>query len=193
MKPWGKQKFLKKEKIPTVNGMLSIAQTIRNDRNRVLFVLTYLTAGRLQEIVRYRGLGEERGSIRKNDLKIKDKEGRKILLINLRNEKNKNRHRKDIPVPLDIKENEYFYNLISDYIDSLDENEELFQIGYKRGYVILNKINPGWNPHWIRHIRLTHLVTVYGYREHQLMLYAGWSDNRPAKHYLELRWDDLLY
>ena len=193
MKPWGKQKYLKKEKIPAVDGILSMAQNIRDDRDRCLFVLTYLTAGRLQELVRYKGLSEERNSIKKSDIKIEEKEGRKILLINLRNEKNKNRHRKDIPVPLDIDENRYFYKLISDYINSLDDDDELFQIGYKRGYVILNKINPRWNPHWIRHIRLTHLVTVYGYREYQLMLYAGWSDNRPAKHYLELRWEDLLY
>ena len=196
MRPWDKQKYIRKEKIPGVNDIISIAKSVRNDRNRCLFVLTYLTAGRLQELVRYKGRykkkGEERSSIRRDDIKIEERMGRSILLINLRNEKHLKKHRKNIPVPLDISENQVFFSLISGYLDTLEKDEELFSIGYKRGYVILSKINR-WNPHWLRHIRLTHLVTIYNYREHQLMLYAGWSDNRPARHYLELRWEDLLY
>jgi integrase len=193
MKPWDKQIYAKKEKIPTVNGILDLAKSISNDRDRCLFVLTYLTAGRMQELVRYSGKDENRDSVKGGDIEIKEKNGRKVLLINLRNEKHLTRHRKDLPVPLDIKENQLFFELISGYLESIEDNEEVFKIGYKRAYVIITQINPYWNPHFIRHIRLTHLVTVYGYREHQLMLYAGWSDPRPAKHYLELRWEDLMY
>jgi hypothetical protein len=192
-KPWDKQCYLGKEKIPGVKDIIDMAREISEDRDRCLFVLTYLTAGRMQEIVRYNHNKENRSSIKKSDIVIQEREGRKILLINLRNEKNLNKHRKEIPVPLDLPENKDFFNLIITYLNSIGNNDEMFPIGYKRAYAILNRINPNWNPHWIRHIRLTHLVTVYGYREYQLTMYAGWSDPRPAKAYLQMRWEDLLY
>lgn len=192
-KPWDKQCYLKKEKIPTVKEIIEIARAIDSDRTRCLFILTYLTAGRIQEMVKYKSSKEVRNSIKKSDISIQEREGRKIMLINLRNEKNKTRHRKEIPVPLDIQDNKDLYNILIQHLNDIQDNAELFPFGYKRAYALLNKINKDWNPHWIRHIRLTHLVTEYGYREHQLMLYAGWTDPRPAKHYLELRWDDLLY
>jgi len=192
-RPWDKQCYLHKEKIPTVKDIIEIAEGISSERERCLFVLLYLTAGRLQEIVMYNSKKEIRSSIRKSDITIQDRDNRKILLINIRNEKNRTRHRKDLPVPLDVDENKVFYNLMVDYLNSLDDNEELFPFSYKRAYALLNKINPDWNPHWIRHIRLTHLITVYGYREHQLRLYSGWSDSRPASKYLEMKWEDLIY
>jgi len=192
-KPWNKQSFAKKEKNPSVKEIVELAGSIENDRDRCLFVLTYLTAGRLQEIVKYKGKGEERSSIKIEDLSITQEKGRKILLINLRNNKHRKRHRKDLPVPLDIPENALLYDMMVGYLSSFSETDEIFPISYRRAYAILTRINPGWNPHWIRHIRLTHLVTEYGYKEFQLMLYAGWTDPRPAKDYLQMRWEDLLY
>lgn len=191
-KPWDKQCYLDKEKIPTVKEIIDLASEITSDRERCLFVLTYLTAGRMQELVRYNHNKENRSSIKGSDISLIEKEGRKILLINLRNEKNKEKHRKDIPIPLDIEENKKLFNLIVPYLNEV-QKEELFPFSYKRAYALLNKIKEEWNPHFIRHIRLTHLVTVYGYREYQLTMYAGWTDPRPAKHYLQMRWEDLLY
>jgi hypothetical protein len=205
MKPWYHQSFLKGEKIPTVEKIIEIANDIEKDRIRCLFVLDYLTAGRMQEIVRFRGYdtlkvngkkkkvfnGITRESIKEDDLNIVLEDGRKILLINLRNLKNKNRKRKEIPVPLDIKDNETLFKLMLPYLKTLKEGEELFPFSYKNAYKIF--ASELWNPHWTRHIRLTHLVTVYGYKESQLLRYAGWSDSRPAKHYVEMNWKDLLY
>jgi integrase len=193
MDSWSRQFYLKKEKITPLSEIIEIAESIDNDRDRCLFILTYLTAGRLQEIVRYSRGGEKRSSIRLDDLNITEVKGNKVLLINLRNEKNLTKHRKDIPVPLNLIENRKLYNLMVDWLSSVEDKGEIFPISYPRAYKILTKINPDWNPHWLRHLRLTHLVTNYKYREHQLMLYAGWSDPRPAKNYLEMRWEDLLY
>ena len=192
-KPWDKQCYLEKEKVPTVKEIIDKAEDIVDNRTRCLFILTYLTAGRMQELVRYTHKKENRSSIKSSDIEIEDIENRKILLINLRNEKNRDKHRKDIPIPLDIDENKKLFNMIVPYLNSIQKDAELFPFTYKRAYAILNKINPDWNPHYLRHIRLTHLVTVYGYREYQLTMYAGWSDPRPAKHYLQMRWQDLLY
>jgi len=192
-KPWDKQTYLGKEKIPTVKEIISISEDIVDDRLRCLFIFTYLTAGRMQELVRYTHNKENRSSVKGTDFEITEVQGRKVFLINLRNEKNREKHRKEIPIPLDIEENKVLVNMAIPYINSVGKTEELFPFGYKRAYALLNKINPDWNPHFIRHIRLTHLVTVYGYREYQLTMYAGWSDPRPAKHYLQMRWQDLLY
>lgn len=200
-KPWSKQSFAEKERIPGVNNIIDMSKQIYNDRDRCLFVLTYLTAGRLQELVRYTGKNGKLESIKAGDLQIKEniienngeKSIKKILLINLRNNKNKKRYRKDIPVPLNKPENVELFNLMSEHLLGIPDEDEVFPITYRRAYAILTKINNRWNPHWIRHIRLTHLVTIYGYREYQLTLYAGWSDPRPAKHYLQMRWEDLMY
>lgn len=192
MVPWSKQSYLKKERIPSVENILDLVKGIRNKQSQALFIITYLTAGRMQEIVRYDRHDEKRPSIRHSDFKIVNKNDRTILLIDLRNEKNKVKHRKYIPIPLDISFNKELWNLLVDYLNECD-TQELFPFGYKKAYKILTSITDNWNPHFIRHIRLTHLVTVYGYREHQLTLYAGWTDARPAKCYLEMRWEDLLY
>lgn len=191
-RPWDKQNYLRKEKVPEVREMIDMAKEIQDDRGRALLILTYLTAGRMQEIVRSSRNKESRSSIKGSDIKLEEKEGRKVLLINLRNEKNLTKHRKDIPVPLDIEENKQFFNMLVPYLNSVG-TDELFPFSYKRAYALLKKLTPDWNPHHLRHIRLTHLVTVYGYREYQLTMYAGWTDPRPAKHYLQMRWEDLLY
>lgn len=189
-KPWSKQTFLKGEKIPTIQEIIDIAASVSNDRDRALFVMAYVTAGRIREVIRKK----DKPSIRKSDFQIKIEEGRDILLINMRNQKHKSKKRKDIPVPLDLKENAIFWNMILEYLNTLSNNEELFPLSYQTAYDILtDKYHIDFNPHWIRHIRLTHLVTEYNYGGFQLMVYAGWTDLRPAKNYLELKWKDLLY
>lgn len=186
--PWGYQAYLKEEKVLEVEEVIEIVQGIQNLRDRALIILTYLTAGRIREIVRKK----DRKSILKSDIKLTDVKERPTLLINLRNQKNKNRKRKNIPVPLDLKENAIFFNLLAPYINDLEMHEELFPISYQRAYKIIHE-TMGVNPHWIRHLRATHLVVKYGYKEHQLMIYMGWSDPRPAKYYVEMVWQDLMY
>ena len=89
---WSKQSFLKEERIPTIKEIIGMAESVEKDRDRALFVLAYLTAGRIREIVR----NKEKPSIRKNDLEIKDVNGRQVLLINMRNQKNREKKRKDL-------------------------------------------------------------------------------------------------
>ena len=63
-KPWDKQCYLGKEKIPTVKEIINMAEGISDDRSRCLFIFTYLTAGRMQELVRYTHNKENRSSIK---------------------------------------------------------------------------------------------------------------------------------
>jgi len=32
----------------------------------------------------------------------------------------------------------------------------------------------------------------HGYGEYKLQQYAGWTDTRPAKHYVSMNWSNLL-
>ena len=189
---WTKQRELKHEKLPTIQEVIDVARDIETPRDQALFVLTYLTAGRISELVRKAMPNGYRESMHVNDLKEEQVNGRKILLINLRNQKNKEKFRKNIPIPLDLKENKILVDMITPFLNELYQDEEIFPINKRRAYDIINK-ETNINPHWIRHIRLTHLVTIYGYKEHQLIRYAGWTDSRPAKNYIEMNWKDLVY
>lgn len=51
-KPWSTHKKLKKRDIPEKNHIINSAQTIKNLQHRALFILAYLTGGRISELVR---------------------------------------------------------------------------------------------------------------------------------------------
>ena len=190
MQPWDNQSYLKKDKCPTIGDIISKAESISEPRTKALFILAYLTAGRICELVRYNRNGIKYSSIKRKDIKTAIINERNVLVISIRNEKSRDRHTKDFPIPLDKKENIILFNMLVDYINDLEDDEELFTFNYQRAYKLLNPID--FNPHYIRHIRATHLVTVYDFNEFELTKYMGWSDARPAKHYLELKMTDVL-
>lgn len=176
---WQHQKELQENPIPTVEEMKGIIWGISNVKHRALLTLCYLTAGRITEVL----------ALKRENITRDIVNGRTILLFkNLPNRKNRRRKFKDIPVPLD-KEGD-FYEMMAPYIDSKIAEMKLFTFSRQRGWQILQKY--GYNPHFIRHIRLTHLVTRYDFNEFLLSRYAGWTDSRPAKHYMEIRWRDIL-
>ena len=45
--------------------------------------------------------------------------------------------------------------------------------------------------HLFRHTCLSHLVAYHDYGEYDLQKWTNWSDTRPAKRYIKLRWQDL--
>jgi hypothetical protein len=191
MKPWGNQKALKEVRVPNINEIVLMAEGINKPNVRALFVLSYLTAGRICELVRYNRNGIKKDAVKRKDFVMTEKNGRKVILVTLRNEKNRKRALKDIPIPLDREDNIALFNLIKPYLDSIPMEVEVFPFSYQYAYKQIRKITD-WNPHWFRHIRATHLVTMYGLNEQLLIRYMGWTDSRPAKHYSELRWEDLL-
>jgi len=179
-KPWGLQAALKKNRIPHEGDIKVIAANIKDNRTKALFIMLYLTAGRVSEIVY---------ELRKKDLVIQYKRGRTVLLINMPNRKHRKRHFKDIPIPLDKEE--ALLNLLNQYLKTLREDEVLFNFGKIRAYQLIRKAT-GWNNHWIRHLRLTHLVVNHDFNEHLLVRFAGWTNSLPAQEYMEIRWTDIL-
>jgi integrase len=172
---------LKKLKnLPTPKDIIVLAGGIQNLRDRALFIILYLTAGRISEIA---------NSLQIKDIDEVERNGRKVLLIRLRNEKNKERQFKDIPIPFD-KENELI-QMLYEYLDNMDYENYVFNKSRFRAYQII-KEKTGFNPHFIRHMRLTHLTVYYDFNDQLLSRFAGWTDSRPAKHYMELKWTDIL-
>jgi len=179
-KPWGLQKKLQKGKIPHEGDIKVVAANIKDNRARALFVMLYLTAGRVSELCY---------ELRKKDLTIQYKRGRTILLINMPNRKHKTRHFKNIPIPLDKEE--VLLEYLNQYLRTLKENEVLFNFGKTYAYQLM-RMHVGWNNHWLRHLRLTHLVINHDFNEILLVKFAGWTDSRPAQGYMELSYSDIL-
>jgi len=189
-----------------------------NIRDQCLYLLMYITAGRIGEIVirdvwkigkkmarvvknsraknkyvqdftKKTRVKTELGLIKSN-LIIEELEDTKILTIQMKNLKNKQKHEniKIQPFPLNNELNIKINNLIQQYLSTLEPEDELFPIGIRRAEQIINKV--GFNPHFLRSCRLTHLVKYYNFTDQQLKIFAGWSDSRPSKHYIKMGWRD---
>jgi len=174
------EKKLKHSNIPNPNEIKIMAGAIRKPRDRALFILLYLTAGRISELVKV---------LCPKDITEAEVGPRKVLLIRLKNEKNRKRKFKDIPIPFE-REPELI-QMLYEYMDDMDMDVPIFKFGRIRAYQIIKKTT-GFNPHFIRHIRLTHLAVYHDFNDQLLIRFAGWTDSRPAKNYMELKWTDIL-
>lgn len=142
----------------------------------------YYTGARIGELVQ----------IRKKHVWEEDK----FVKVKLLTEKNQYNTERIIPIPKDIES--CGAALYLNAIKNKEDNDLLFpsppQIllsSYMR--VLRRNFNTEYNvaPHYYRHCRLTHMVTRFNYDSHQLVKYAGWTDERPAKHYVHLLTEDL--
>lgn len=221
--PWKRARLLDDKKQAehiTAERIFELINKFDNSRDKALFALTYLTAGRIGELVRTRKIkwgkkevilvkngkskktsvqdytkkkvGELKEGIKKEDVSIGEMNGIKYMRINLRNLKNKQKGygTKEIPIPLEDEGYQKFADVIFQYLQGLEDGEELFPIGKSRAEKIISKVD--MNPHFIRKVRLTHLVQYHNFSDQKLKLYAGWSDSRPSKHYIRIGTKDLL-
>jgi integrase len=176
---WKHQEKLKEQRnLPTPEEMRAEIYSIKNERDRFFVALAYLTGGRVSELL----------DIRKEDISVTEKKGIKVLLIQMKNEKNKKRNMKLLPIRMDLEGP--LANIILDYISGREGRLLGFR-SRQRGWQIFMKYT-GFNPHFARHLRATHLVIYRGFSDQKLKLYLGWSDSRPADTYIHLRWEDLL-
>ena len=157
-----------------------MAKDISNLQDRALLVFAYLTAGRSGEIA---------GTVKKVGCQYMDSGGRSILLITMPNLKNRVRKQKQLPIPLD-KEGE-LVAMLQEYLDLLSDENILFPFCSRTAREKMKSI-VGFDIRYMRHVRATHLVTMYDFNEQLLVRFMGWTDSRPAKYYMELRWVDFL-
>lgn len=224
-RPWKRQRILKKEDIPTQQQVYNMALALETPRDITLFIVSYLTAGRVSEIVRQPKLrkneyqteefidnkGQRRvrvvrnsnGSpsiksveriplnykgITKNNITFEERGGKPLIIISMQNRKNKQFKRKNIPIPVS-RENKLI-KLMRYYLALLDETQPLFNFGVGNAERIIGKV--GMNPHFLRDIRLTHMVTLYNFNSFELAKFAGWKNSAPAERYVRLGYSDLV-
>ncbi|HDK42507.1 MAG TPA: site-specific integrase [Candidatus Pacearchaeota archaeon] len=207
-------------KFLSIEDIYNRIKKMNNIRDKCLLVMLYITAGRISEIVRrdvvkfrkkevrlvnkgkvkrakiidYSTKERKRiePSIKRRDLSLQTKDDKKTVVIRMRNLKNKRKGEqvKLIPLPLNSEINKKFFAIIKQYVQILDEDEELFPIGIRRAENIILKA--GFNPHFLRSVRLTHLVKYHNFSDQKLKAFSGWSDSRPAAHYIRIGWEDLV-
>lgn len=197
MKPWGTQKIVGNMNlnIPSIQKLIDIIDSISVPEERCLVGLCYLTGGRISEIIKSSRYKRELSSIKRKQFQLDTIEGHKVLKITIRTLKKRGAEKdtsfRVIPIPLDIPVNKKIIQLIWGYIKQYTQEEELFDFKYTKALRII-KENTGWNPHWIRHIRTTHLLRVYKFKEEKVRIYMGWTDLRPLSRYSELKWVDIV-
>jgi len=164
----------------TPNDIVIAAKKIKKPRDQALFIILYLTGGRISEVV---------GTLYRKDISLQEVDCRQIVLFRLCNRKHKDKKFKDIPVPMDKEKD--LLDLLFPWLESKELETRLFNFSKTRAYQIIKK-ETGWNPHWIRHIRLTNLAVYNDFNDQLLVKFAGWSDSRPSKSYMEVKWKDIL-
>jgi len=224
-KPWARQRILKKQDIPNQETIYNMALEFKNPSHRTLFILAYLTAGRISEIVRqpnlrknkykmeeakdkydrmvWRVVRNEAGSpmietsekyhhgyigICRKNITFEKKKGNSFIIIRMQNRKNKNFTNKNIPIP--VEQEGYLVELIKDYLGTLEMDQPLFKFGISWAERIIAKVD--MNPHFLRDIRLTHLVTMYDFDGFRLAKFAGWKNSVPAERYVRLGYSDII-
>ena len=193
--------------------------------DRALFIMAYLTGGRISEIVQcpklkknnykwiesvdkfdkpiHRIARNEAGSpiiqsvdriehnylgIKKNDIRFDTIRGKQVMIVTMQNRKNKRLTKKNLPIS--IKHEHRFVGILKTYINVLGDEEPLFPFGVSKAEKIIERID--MNPHFLRDIRLTHLVTMYHFGAYELKRFAGWTDAKPADRYVQLGVADLV-
>lgn len=204
----------------TPKQFYDMVNTLDDYRDKALIIVVYLTAGRIEEIVKYQKIrwgkkkviliynekrkkvwiqdwknkqkiGELQDGMYKKDIREEIIKGVECLVIRLRNLKNRKEKTKKLPVRLDREYNKKLWDILRTYIKSIEfDYQELFPFGIRNAQRIIAKI--GWNPHSLRKLRLTHLVVNENYTDQKLKYYAGWTDSRPAKAYIRLKYEDLI-
>jgi hypothetical protein len=96
-----------------------------------------------------------------------------------------------LPIPYTTFHKELLDSIIG-YIKRKDlkENDFLFTFTRRTGYTIIKRWF-GFRTHFMRHIRLSHLVSLFSYHPSKLMKYAGWTNIKLTNVYVHQDWRDL--
>ena len=180
----------------TMSQLAELGERYDNPQDRALFYFCYLTGARISE-----ALDVTPGDIEKH----RNEKLGEYLTVRLLTRKNRRAKIRDVPVPMQQLEK----TMVSYVNKWVSVSEGSIFPGLSRtnawnrlsrikitvraihGKEIIQDLNKGVNPHYLRHCRLTHLVQHYGFNELQLMRFAGWTNTRPAIVYVHLNWMDL--
>jgi len=168
-----KYKF-KRTEITTEEEVRDMIQRAKEPWLKAIIAFLYVFGCRISEAIK----------IRRKDVWI---EGNYLVarIGVLKRKKEKRGPYVNIPHLLHVNLNSPFvHDILLPYINSIeDRNERLFPRTRQLVWLRLKELNQLISPHVFRHDRLMKLA-LKGASEAQLMDWAGWSDPRPAQHYI---------
>lgn len=168
-------------------------------QDRALIYFLYLTGCRVSEAL----------ACRIRDLQEREtREFGNVLTVKLITLKNRRQRIRIIPIPMNKHEGPML-KVFQKFIKGMAPEQRIFAGLKSRMNVcyhlakhelttravhdkeILDEFTFKVHPHYMRHCRLTHMVTYYGFGETKLVRFAGWTNSKPAQVYVALDWDDL--
>lgn len=162
-------------KMPSRQELLNVIEKIYNLEHRALICFLYLTGARIGELL----------DIKKYQLEFDTIKGTPFLIINnVKTLKRRTPVFRRVPIPL-TKREQPFLKPFLDFIKPLEQDELLFKFDRKKAWAIV-KDKTYLFPHYLRHIRLTHLKIEHGFDALDLKQFTGWKDTRPAETYAHL-------
>lgn len=176
-------------------------------QHQALPVFLYLTAARVEEVVKYVEesqpnrvlmiMDKETGKriptpapilervskgepIKRNQIVIEEK---RITIYDVRTLKRKIDVMLTRPIPIARTEREEeMIKILVNYLNTLEPNDYLFNFTRQRAKQILEKVM--LYCHLLRHCRLTHLAVDYGFDNSDLRQYTNWASSKTADNYV---------
>lgn len=177
----GRKRRPEKIRRPTIRQFEAVVEGIPLLRDKAFICFLYLTGARISEIVR---------QIRRFQVEFTKIEGKSFIMVhNVITLKRRKEIYRDIPIPVNDFETPFLEPVI-EYLRHIPSNRFLFDFSRFNGYRIIREKTYLF-PHYFRHLRLTHLVTEYGFSERDLTFFTGWADGRQATTYTHLNLKDL--
>lgn len=172
----GKRRNPEKMRMPSRQELLNIVNKIYNLEHRAFICFMYLTGARISEVVK---------EVKKYQLEYQTINKVPFLIVNnVKTLKRRTPVYRRIPIPLTRKEGGFVKSFI-DYVEPLPKETVLFNFSRKFAWKLIRDKTYLF-PHYLRHVRLTHLKTEYGYDALDLKQFTGWKDTRPAEVYAHL-------
>lgn len=177
--------------IPSRKELINKIHIVPNLMYRAFISLLYLTGSRISEIVGNKG-HRDILPLRKYQFEFKENSYlQEVLLVNnIPILKRRKKVTKNVPIIVD-KEPELSKH-ITDYLNTLEENDILFPFTREHGWKIITKhLDKEYFPHFLRHTRVTRLVVDENLNDIEITRLIGWKNRNQLLNYDHLRWTDL--